>query len=118
MDSDPNQQRAGQLPRQPLSDQTGSSVRENQRSGNTTSVTEVGNVPQARSVPRVSSDLNNFMKLAPKFYLGEEAWELFFERFQNLAATFQVSNDHFKSVLYGCLAGEAFALASPNHAPR
>ena len=75
------------------------------------------NVPNVPPPPRVTPDENNFGKIAPKFELGLENWELFFERFQNAANMYNVGNQHFKRVLYGNLSMEAFALACPNYAP-
>ena len=77
----------------------------------------VPNVPVGPPPPRVTQDENNFGKIAPRFELGLENWELFFERFQNAANMYHVGNQHFKRVLYGNLSMEAFALACPNYAP-
>ena len=67
--------------------------------------------------PRVTQDENNFSRLAPTFELNNEAWELFIHRFRNLAYRYQISDVHFKTVLYSSLSKDAFALACPNYSP-
>ena len=76
-----------------------------------------GQANPAQPAPRVSTDENNFSRLAPKFEIGNEPWDLFYERYKCLADRYQISTYHFKSVMFSSLGEQAFALACPNYAP-
>ena len=117
----PYHQNVGNLAGQPAGQQAGNQA--GQPAGNQAggyAGQQAGNPPRGQPYgvqARVTMDEVNFSKLAPKFHVGEGAWELYYDRFQNLATMHYVGNSHFKGVMYANLAGEAFALASPNYAP-
>ena len=59
----------------------------------------------------------DLMKAAPKFYMNEDTWEVFFHQFMNATRVCRVSEENFKIVLFNSLKGQALALACPDYAP-
>ena len=60
----------------------------------------------------------DLMKAAPRFYMNEDTWEVFFHQFMNATRVCQVSEENFKIVLFNSLKGQALALACPDYAPQ
>ena len=50
-------------------------------------------------------------KAAPRFYMTEDTWEVFYHQFMNATRVCQVSEEMFKIVLFNSLKGQALALA-------
>lgn len=85
---------------------------------------QVGNAPPPGGPapgPRpdaLERDANNFGKIAPKFRLGEQTWDVFHLSFKIQASRFPNLNDRmYKIILFSCLQGEALALACPDYDP-
>lgn len=71
-------------------------------------------VQQGQPGPRpdaLERDANNFGKIAPKFRLGEQTWEVFHLSFKIQASRFANLDDRmYKIILFSCLQGEALYL--------
>ena len=80
-----------------------------------------GNQANARQGPMpdaLERDANNFGKIAPKFWLGQQTWEVFHLSFKIQASRFVNLDDRmYKIILFSCLQGEALALACPDYDP-
>ena len=60
----------------------------------------------------------DLMKAAPRFYMTEDTWEVFYHQFMNATRVCQVNEETFKIVLFNSLKGQALALACPDYAPQ
>ena len=66
----------------------------------------------------LARDANNFGRVAPKFRLGEQTWDVFYLSFKIAASRFVHLDDEMcKNILFSSLQGEALTLACPDFDP-
>ncbi len=64
------------------------------------------------------NEIVNLKRLAPRFVLGEQSWDLYMDRFLLEVSDYNLlTNMDVKKVLYSKLSGEAYEMASPQFNP-
>ena len=69
------------------------------------------------SPPVITQAENNFARLAPKFRLGENTWDVFVNLYKVTSLRYACSDYQFKNIMFCSLQGEALALATPDYNP-
>ena len=69
------------------------------------------------SPPAITQAENNFARLAPKFRLGENTWDVFVNLYKVTSLRYACSDYQFKNIMFCSLQGEALALATPDYNP-